>query len=136
MVRIGKQIIQDIINADIVEDVRDYNSTDEPIFDMITVNEIPTNEGIEVDGQPRITKNYFEFEIYCQPKIVNGIVKNAIERINEVSLELDSFLNLTYGMNLIGQPVPAPYSGDSTVMRYFMRYSAFIDNETLQIYRR
>lgn len=136
MVSIKKQIIDELIEEDFIDNVRDFYSTEKPTFDMLTVQEFPSNTGIMVDNQPRVVENYYEFEIYCKNKVVDNVVVTANNRITDLVVELDLILNTKYGMTLIGEPVIEPHPNDNTIMRCITRYSAFIDKVSLNLYRR
>lgn len=136
MVSIRKQIIEDIKNANIIENVHDFYSDEEIKLDLLTIQELPTNDGVEVDGQPKIVKNIYEFEIYAKNRIINNEVYSARDMLDTYSIALDNFINTTYGMTQIGEPVIAPYDTDNTVKRMVLRYSGLIDKDTLKMFRR
>lgn len=114
--------------------VTDAYSVSTPTFPMITLDELPSNDGVYLDNQPEIVRNIFTVEAYAHNMTVRGnpMSKRAVAML--MISEADKFLNETYGLTMSGNVIAVPYS-DTSVFRAAANYFAYIDTRTNLIYR-
>lgn len=111
--------------------VRDFYSASKIAPPLITVDELPSNEGVYLHNQPAIVTNVFTIEVYAAAKTIDGIAYNQKQLAMEIALIADKALNETYGLTMTGRIAIAPYS-DPSVCRAVMRYAAYIDTRLEQ----
>ena len=108
---------------------------------LLTVDELPGNDGVYLDNQPRVVHNLITLEAYAsqlvfedpasgEPVLLTG--KRAAYRLLE---EADKQLNARFGLTMTGSIAYAPYE-DTNVVRVQANYFAYIDTRTNLIYRR
>lgn len=129
---------------------------------LLTVDELPGNDGVYLDNQPRIVRNVLTLEAYAsQLESGEETLESetdepiATEENNPIYIdpdgteyfltgkraafamlmEADKKLNEHYGLTMTGNIAYAPYQ-DSNVVRAVSNYFAYIDTRTNTIYRR
>lgn len=115
-------------------DVRDAYLTDSPHLPMITVDELPSNEGVYLDNQPVIVTNIITVECYAPQMMVGGIPRTAKDVAYRLVDRADLELNRKLGLTMQGTITAAPYS-DQRVFRAVARYAAYIDTRNRTILR-
>lgn len=115
--------------------VRSASSQQIPIYPLITVEEVPTNTGVYVGGQPRIVKNIYQFEYYCQNSMIDDIITSAEDMSKLLGIDTDSFLNETFNMTQIGDPFGNPMASDNNIYRWVVRYTTTIDTLSHEFFR-
>lgn len=137
MILIGDQIItrlqSDLTFPKVI--VKDFYSISMVAPPMVTLNEMPGEGVLFPDGQPKIVRNSFQIEVYCKQQMANGIAMTAIAAAKALMLEVDAFLNSTFGLSQVGDVPFSPYVSDQTIMRGVARYRGDIDTRTEMIYR-
>lgn len=137
MILIGDQIIktlQEKLTFPKVT-VKDFYAVSKVTPPMVTVNELPGEGVLFPDGQPKIVRNSFQFEVYCKQQTINGTSMTAIAAAKALMLELDKILNQTFGLTQVGDVPFSPYASDQNIMRGVARYRGDIDTRTEIIYR-
>lgn len=114
--------------------VRDAYLGEEPEFPMLTIEEIPSNTGVYLDNQPTVVMNIFQIEVYAKQSVVGGELRNKKDAAMHYALLADDFLNRKYGFTMRESVTGAPYS-DPSVYRVPLRYAAYMDTRTGDIYR-
>lgn len=137
MILIGEQILNRLKTAITFPklSVKDFYSVSKVAAPLITVNEIPGAGVLFPDGQPKIVRNSFQFEIYGKAQTVNGTPMTAIAIAQSLMLQMDEILNKEFGLTQVGDVSFAPYASDQTIMRGVTRYRGDIDTRTEIIYR-
>lgn len=110
--------------------VRDFYSASKISPPLITVDELPSNDGVYLHNQPAIVTNIFTIEVYAAAKTVNGRVYNQKQLAMEIANVADDALNTAYGLTMTGAISIAPYA-DQSVCRLVMRYVAYIDTRKI-----
>lgn len=103
-------------------------------YPMLVLDELPSNNGIYLDGNPSVVRNIFTLESYAKGLTVKGKIVSKKTAAIQFLIEADKILNDTYGLTMAGQIQAAPYS-DPTVFRAVANYIAYIDTRTNTIYR-
>lgn len=108
---------------------RDYYSTEKLSPPQISLLEIPSNEGIYLDGDPSIVRNTFQVEVYSKAMSVGGKLTPAPDAAMQLMIEADKVLTSKSGggLTMVGDPIQAPYATDNTVSRVVARYITYID---------
>lgn len=114
--------------------VRDFYSVDKITAPLITVDELPSNEGVYLDNQPEVVTNIYTVEVYAKAKTVNGTVMTSKTLALEIMQAADKALNEVYGLTMTGQIAIAPYQ-DESICRIVARYRAYIDTRNNIILR-
>lgn len=107
--------------------IRSASSQQTPVYPLITIEEVPTNNGVYVDAQPRIVQNVYQFEYYCQNSMIDDIITSAEDVSKLLGIDTDTFLNQTFNMTQLGDPFGNPMTNDNNVYRWVVRYTATID---------
>lgn len=115
-------------------DVRDAYLTDDPHLPMITVDELPGNEGVYLDNQPSIVTNIITVECYATQMMVEGSPQTGKAVAYDLIDRADRVLNEKLGLTMQGTITAAPYS-DQRVFRAVARYVAYIDTRNGTILR-
>lgn len=115
-------------------DVRDAYLTDDPHLPMITVDELPGNEGVYLDNQPAIVTNIITVECYATQMMADGIPQTGKAIAYDLIDRADRILNEKLGLTMQGTIAAAPYS-DQRVFRAVARYVAYIDTRNGTILR-
>lgn len=115
-------------------DVRDAYLTDDPHLPMITVDELPGNEGVYLDNQPSIVTNIITVECYATQMMVEGSPQTGKAVAYDLIDRVDRVLNEKLGLTMQGTITAAPYS-DQRVFRAVARYVAYIDTRNGTILR-
>lgn len=106
-----------------------------PVYPLITIEEMPSNDGIEVDGQPRIVSNRYVIECYCRATALTGLTLSANTSARTLGLEVDTYLNETFNFKQVGDALCRPINVDKSVYRWIARYTTVIDQSNGYIYR-
>ena len=110
-------------------------SNEVPTYPLIIIEERPTNLGVSVDGQPRITTNSYQVDIYCQNMEIGGIITLASNVALQLGLEVDKFLNESFNFTNVGDPVRGVIGSDNNIAYMKTRYRITTDQDTGYIYR-
>lgn len=133
-------IASDIINAlktvayPLPVTIRDFYSVDKITTPLITVDELPSNEGVYLDNQPEVVTNTYTIEVYAKAKTINGTAMTSKALALEIVQAADKALNEAYGLTMTGQIAIAPYQ-DQSICRVVARYKAYIDTRNNKILR-
>jgi hypothetical protein len=114
--------------------VRAAYSGTTPTCPMLTLDELPSNDGAYVDGLPCVVRNVLTLEAYAKDMSIQGVITPKRDAAYKLLMEADAFLNEQYGLTMIGQIQAAPYT-DATIFRAVANYFAYIDTRTNTIYR-
>lgn len=114
--------------------IRDFYSVDKITTPLITVDELPSNEGVYLDNQPEVVTNTYTIEVYAKAKTINGTAMTSKALALEIVQAADKALNEAYGLTMTGQIAIAPYQ-DQSICRVVARYRAYIDTRNNKILR-
>lgn len=133
MILIGESILNSLKAASypVPMTVRDFYAPEAPVIPMITLDELPSNDGVYLDNQPAVVTNILTLEVYAKAKSVGGVALSAKALALQLMKIADDLLNQTYGITMTGQIAIAPYS-DPSVCRIVARYEAYIDTRLEQ----
>lgn len=137
MILIGKEIIQTLQNSTFTVPnvtIKDFYSTTSVKCPQVTVDELPSNDGVYLNNQPVIVRNVFTVEIYTKDMMVGTIPTTKRDAAMTIMSEVDRVLNEVYGLTMTGEVASAPYS-DASIFRAVARYVAYIDTRTNEILR-
>lgn len=137
MIQIAPEILEELQKVDYGipdVDVRDAYLTDDPSIPMITVDELPGNDGVYLDGQPAVVMNVITVECYSTQMVVGGVPKTGKAIAYDLLDRADRRLNEKFGLTMQGTITAAPYS-DQRVFRAVARYIAYIDTRNGTILR-
>lgn len=128
MIFIAEQIIETLKEGEypLPVTVRDFYSVEQVSPPLITVDELPGNDGVYLHNQPGIVRNVFTVEVYASARTINGVVYNQKRLALEIAIAADKLLNEVYGLTMKGNIQVAPYSSPN-VCRAVIRYEAYID---------
>lgn len=118
-----------------VKDVRDVYSTKNPVYPMITVDEVVNIPWIQIHAVERLSTISYKFDVYARDMSYQKTVYTKRKITEIIGNELDEFLRTTYGLKRAINPTSLPYSEDGSIIRYTVTYSGTIDNETMIIYQ-
>lgn len=138
MVSILDEIMEKIKNSTFTvsfKDVREPYSTKQPVYPMITVEEITNTPQQQINGKIIRTNLHYRFEIYGRDISHEGQLINKRKLVTTLGNELDTIMRETYGMKMIGTYQILPYASDNSILRYIVTYGGIIDNETMIIYQ-
>lgn len=138
MVSILDEIIQKIKDSTFTvpfKDVREPYSTKQPVYPMITVEEVTNTPQQQINGKIIRSNLHYRFEIYGRDVSVNETLMKKREVVTTLGNELDTIMRETYGMKMIGTYQILPYTSDNSILRYIVTYGGIIDNETMIIYQ-
>nr|DAS58831.1 MAG TPA: hypothetical protein [Caudoviricetes sp.] len=138
MVSILDEIIQKIKDSTFTvpfKDVREPYSTKQPVYPMITVEEVTNTPQQQINGKIIRSNLHYRFEIYGRDVSVNETLMKKREVVTTLGNELDTIMRETYGMKMIGTYQILPYASDNSILRYIVTYGGIIDNETMIIYQ-
>lgn len=138
MVSILDEIIQKIKDSTFTvpfKDVREPYSTKQPVYPMITVEEVTNTPQQQINGKTIRSNLHYRFEIYGRDVSVNETLMKKREVVTTLGNELDTIMRETYGMKMIGTYQILPYTSDNSILRYIVTYGGIIDNETMIIYQ-
>ncbi len=138
MVSILDEIIQKIKDSEFTvsyKDIREPYSTKEPVYPMITVEEVTNTPQQQINGKIIRTNLHYRFEIYGRDCSVDGKLMRKRKVVTTLGNELDTIMRETYGMKMIGTYQILPYTSDNSILRYIVTYGGIIDNETMIIYQ-
>lgn len=150
MISIVDQVIEAIQAADVAGDftipnlsVKEAYSVNTPTYPLVSIEEMMSNDGLYVDGQPRIVGNRFTVECYCKATDLTGSgggILSARASAKLLGIEIDAFLNSNYNFSQVGDSICRPATTDNTVFRYVARYTVVIDDDpsndtTVYLYR-
>lgn len=138
MVSILDEIIQKIKDSTFTvpfKDVREPYSTKQPVYPMITVEEVTNTPQQQINGKIIRSNLHYRFEIYGRDVSVNETLMKKREVVTTLGNELDTIMRETYGMKMIGTYQILPYTSDNSILRYIVIYGGIIDNETMIIYQ-
>lgn len=129
---------------------------------LLTIDELPGNDGVYLDNQPQIVRNIITLEAYADQTEAG---KEALESERDdligtetnspifidpedsefyltgrraamqILMEADKKLNEKFGLTMTGNIAYAPYQ-DPNIVRAVSTYFAYIDTRTNTIYRR
>lgn len=129
---------------------------------LLTIDELPGNDGVYLDNQPQIVRNIITLEAYADQTEAG---KEALESETDdligtetnspifidpedsefyltgrraamqILMEADKKLNEKFGLTMTGNIAYAPYQ-DPNIVRAVSTYFAYIDTRTNTIYRR
>lgn len=105
-----------------------YDPNSNVNFPLVTLDELASNDGIYVDGQPRIVSNRYIVECYCRATDlgVDGILSPR-DSARTLGVEIDTFLNQNFNFSQFGDTLCIPINADKTVYRWVARYDTVID---------
>lgn len=138
MVSILDEIIQKIKDSTFTvpfKDIREPYSTKQPVYPMITVEEVTNTPQQQINGKIIRSNLHYRFEIYGRDSSVDGELMRKREVVTTLGNELDTIMRETYGMKMIGTYQILPYTSDNSILRYIVTYGGIIDNETMIIYQ-
>lgn len=138
MVSILDEIMEKIKNSTFTvsfKDIREPYSTKQPVYPMITVEEITNIPQQQINGKIIRTNLHYRFEIYGRDISHEGQLINKRKLVTTLGNELDTIMRETYGMKMIGTYQILPYASDNSILRYIVTYGGIIDNETMIIYQ-
>lgn len=138
MVSILDEIIQKIKDSTFTvpfKDVREPYSTKQPVYPMITVEEVTNTPQQQINGKIIRSNLHYRFEIYGRDVSVNETLMKKRKLVTTLGNELDTIMRETYGMKMIGTYQILPYTSDNSILRYIVTYGGIIDNETMVIYQ-
>lgn len=137
MILIGQEIIDTLkaVVYPVPVTVRDFYSADKIATPLLTVDELPGNEGVYLDNQPAIVTNTYTIEVYAKQKTVGGVLMSSKALALSIILAADKALNEVYGLTMTGQIAIAPYENQD-ICRVVARYVAYIDTRNDTILRR
>ena len=138
MVSILDEIMEKIKNSTFTvpfKDIREHYSTKQPVYPMITVEEITNTPQQQINGKIIRTNLHYRFEIYGRDISHEGQLINKRKLVTTLGNELDTIMRETYGMKMIGTYQILPYASDNSILRYIVTYAGIIDNETMIIYQ-
>lgn len=138
MVSILDEIIQKIKDSTFTvpfKDVREPYSTKQPVYPMITVEEVTNTPQQQINGKIIRSNLHYRFEIYGRDVSVNEALMKKRKLVTTLGNELDTIMRETYGMKMIGTYQILPYTSDNSILRYIVTYGGIIDNETMIIYQ-
>lgn len=138
MVSILDEIMEKIKNSTFTvsfKDIREPYSTKQPVYPMITVEEITNTPQQQINGKIIRTNLHYRFEIYGRDISHEGQLINKRKLVTTLGNELDTIMRETYGMKMIGTYQILPYASDNSILRYIVTYGGVIDNETMIIYQ-
>lgn len=138
MVSILDEIMEKIKNSTFTvpfKDIREPYSTKQPVYPMITVEEITNTPQQQINGKIIRTNLHYRFEIYGRDISHEGRLINKRKLVTTLGNELDTIMRETYGMKMIGTYQILPYASDNSILRYIVTYGGIIDNETMIIYQ-
>lgn len=138
MVSILDEIMEKIKNSTFTvsfKDIREPYSTKQPVYPMITVEEITNTPQQQINGKIIRTNLHYRFEIYGRDISHEGQLINKRKLVTTLGNELDTIMRETYGMKMIGTYQILPYASDNSILRYIVTYGGIIDNETMIIYQ-
>lgn len=114
--------------------VSEAYSVTSPTYPMLTLDELPSNDGAYIDGMPCVVRNVLILEAYAQNSYIQKELKSRREAVLALMIEADTFLNENFGLTMIGPVQAAPYS-DSAIYRAVANYYVYIDTRTNTICR-
>lgn len=138
MVSILDEIMEKIKNSTFTvsfKDIREPYSTKQPVYPMITVEEITNTPQQQINGKIIRTNLHYRFEIYGRDISHEGQLISKRKLVTTLGNELDTIMRETYGMKMIGTYQILPYASDNSILRYIVTYGGIIDNETMIIYQ-
>lgn len=100
-----------------------------PTCPLLALDELPSNEGVYIDGTPCGVRNVFTLEAYAKNMTIQGIATSKRDAAMKLILEADAFLNENFLFTMIGTVQGAPYS-DSTIYRAIANYFVYVDTRT------
>ncbi len=118
-----------------IKDVREPFSTKEPVYPMITVNNMRNSTKLQLQGEEIWSRQSYRFEIYARDTAHEGKVYTKRQVSSMIGNELDKLIRTTYGLRRVGEPVRLPYGSDGTIMRFILTYTGIVDNRTMIIYQ-
>lgn len=118
-----------------VKDIRDTFSTKEPIYPMITLDEITNTPYLQLPMQESISTIAYRFEIYVRDMSQDNKVYTKRQASSIIGNELDILMRDVYGLKRVGDPQRLPYGEDKSILRYIVTYGGKIDNQTMIIYQ-
>ncbi|HEX3038152.1 MAG TPA: hypothetical protein VHO94_04065 [Oscillospiraceae bacterium] len=137
MILIGQEII-DALKAHKFTitgvSVSDAYSVSTPKCPQLTLDELPGNSGVYLDGYPAVVRNILTLEAYTKDMMISGSPRKKRDAAFMLIMEADTFLNETFGLTMSGNIQAVPYS-DSTIFRAAANYVAYIDTRTNEILR-
>lgn len=119
-----------------VEDIREIYSPKNPVYPMITVEEVRNTPDLQIHGKIIRSNLNYRFEIYGRDMSVNSQVMNKRKVVTTLGNELDKIMREVYGMKMIGNYQILPYGKDNSILRYIVTYGGVIDNKTMIIYQK
>ncbi|MEG0138199.1 MAG: hypothetical protein RR708_04370 [Bacilli bacterium] len=137
MILIGKNLIENISKLKYeVPDVNviDFYKDTKIKFNLVTVEERPSNNGIMTNNKQRLVSNNYTIEIYTKQSKINDILSTNRDVALSIAKTIDDYLSNVLGMRMEGSVSSAPYF-DNTVCRLIMRYVANIDIKENLIYK-
>lgn len=138
MVSILDEIMEKLKNSTFTvsfKDIREPYSTKQPVYPMITVEEITNTPQQQINGKIIRTNLHYRFEIYGRDISHEGQLISKRKLVTTLGNELDTIMRETYGMKMIGTYQILPYASDNSILRYIVTYGGIIDNETMIIYQ-
>lgn len=137
MILIGSDIIA-ALKAHILSlsnvTVKGAYSVTSPTCPLLALDELPSNDGVYVDGMPCVVRNVLTLEAYAKDMSIQGVITPKHDAAVKLLMEADSFLNENFWLTMIGPIQAAPYS-DTTIYRAVANYYVYIDTRTNTICR-
>lgn len=138
MVTISDEVIQKIKDHTFsipFKDVREPNSSKNPQYPMLTVEELPGAPLVQLHGEEILSTLGIRFEIYARDTSHDGKVYTKSQVATMLAKELDELIRTTYGLKRMGDVQKLPYSSDGSILRCILTYTGKIDNRTMIIYQ-
>lgn len=137
MIFIGEHIIESLKSKDYPcpVTVQDFYKVQKLQTPLITIQELPSNDGVYLDNQPAVTQNTFVIEVYAKSKTIKGKATSGSDLAKQIISVVDGAVNADFGLTMVGNITSQPYV-DPAVTRLVARYTAYIDTRTNLIYRR
>lgn len=138
MVTILDELIEKLKNHTFtidIKDIRDPYSTKNPIYPMVTIEEITNRPFVQILDKELFSSIAYRFEVYARDTSQDSKVYTKREVVNNIGNEIDDLIKKNYGFRRIGDPQILPYGGDNTIIRYIVTYGGKIDTTTMITYQ-
>ncbi len=113
--------------------VKEAYNPNKPDYPLITIDEMPSDTGITVDGVPRIVSNRYTIECYCRATDLTGSILTAKASARILGLEVNNYLSTTFNFSQVGDAICRPINEDNSVYRWIARYTTVIDENPVSL---
>lgn len=118
-----------------IKDVREFYSSKQPVYPMITVEETRNSTSQQLQGVELFSRLHYTFEIYTKSMDIDDVMKTPRQVGTEILFDLDSCVKERWGLKRVGSPTQIPYNSDNTIFRTVVTYGCKIDNKNMIIYQ-